>query len=725
MAPTELESLVGHLFIVSGRSIKAAPPGSAAMPSPRRAARGRDSDTFFGLVTLPDDQRQPGPFYEQLIQQVHDSYFQTSGGVTSALREAYARLNTHLLLQNRGQEFPLRVGLACVVLRESDLYIAVSGAARCFMVSGDQVERMPDNDEVAEGVLPLGLYDDFEIRLYHRQASPGDFLILSDASLNRLTDTTLRHVVSVGGVEGALNNLASVAAEYTSAEVIKFVSDASETAHSHSPAEPLHRRLPLFSGTGEPRPPAGRAGQSPRHTHEPEAAPIPASMEPDDTTPSPEDDSGQPSRLARTGHRTLLTLAGITTGARTLVEKMFPAEIAASPDEEAEPPFQLSVTMQIGVVVAVAILVALVVTGVYRFRGQTSQYAQLVREARSEIETARAAGSNEGAARPHWETAVFLLNEAAKLRQPGPLEQSLLSEAHSTLDAYDRVTRATTTLLRSYEPGADLQGPIVQGLNVYVIDTTADILYREDLDESGTKLLNREPRIITRQGELVSDQVVGGLIDLTWMDEGGVPQRNVLAAITRNGLLLTYSPSWDVSATVLPGFEVWQDPRAIAVYNRDLYILDAGANQIWYYRASSDSYPGMPLLYFTDANPELSDAIDMEIDTNGNVYVLHASGRTSKYFVGKQELFGYEDLPQPVVRPSAMHLSLSPFDRSLFIADPGGSRLYSLSPTGAFLYNFKGEQDEAFSAISGVYAMDSPSYIYLTVGSDLLYFPRP
>ena len=52
MASLELEALVGHLFVVGGRGISSPSPGAIAMPPPRRAARGRDADTLFGLLTL-------------------------------------------------------------------------------------------------------------------------------------------------------------------------------------------------------------------------------------------------------------------------------------------------------------------------------------------------------------------------------------------------------------------------------------------------------------------------------------------------------------------------------------------------------------------------------------------------------------------------------------------------------------------------------------------------
>ena len=94
----------------------------------------------------------------------------------------------------------------------------------------------------------------------------------------------------------------------------------------------------------------------------------------------------------------------------------------------------------------------------------------------------------------------------------------------------------------------------------------------------------------------------------------------------------------------------------------------------------------------------------------------------------KNRLFNAFDLigfPQPVSRPTALFLNLTLYDRALFIADPGGGRLYSSALNGAFLANYKDASDQVFDALSGVYNLDQPALVYLTAGNGLYYFPRP
>jgi hypothetical protein len=709
MPVSDLEALVGHLFIVGGRSISTASPGAIATPPPRRAARGRDFDTLFALISLSAEQRQPASFYEQLTELLSHKYFSTPGSVTAALREAVAAVNDKLVDHNTQQPEPLQIGMICAILREQELILALTGPSRCFLIRGDRVERLPADDELGESIRLIGIDSEPELRLYRREVAAEDFLILADASLNRLKDATFRQAVEAGEVETSLNNLRGVASEFTSAQIIKFVAPLTESEMAAAAAAQAAAAAP---------PPSPEQEQPDEKPAVPLGVKIPMPMK----GMGERADGQELPPLRKLGRDTAINLASVVDGAQVLAEKMLPGEDIANPLEER---FQLSTAMQVGVALFVAVLVALLTTVVYQWRGQTSQYAQLIREAQSNIEQARTGANNQAMARPRWEDAIRLIDQASQIRAPSTEITNLRNEALAALDSYDHVTRVSPVLLREYQPGAVLRGPIVQGLNLYVIDTSADILYREDLDETSTSLVNKEPQIITRSGELVSNQVVGGLIDLTWMEDGGVPQRNVLAVLTRNGLLITYSPSWNATAAVLPGFEAWQDPRAIAVYNRDLYILDAGANEIWRYQAEEDSYASLPQRYFTDIVPQLGDAIDMEIDTNGNIYILHGNGAVTKYFFGREQTFTFDGLPQPITRPTALSLNLGLFDRTFLIANPGGGQLYATTITGAFLTNYKDSGNTIFASLSGAFSQDRPPIIYVTASNRLFYFPRP
>lgn len=741
MAISELEALVGHLFVVSGRSISSASPGSVAMPAPRKAARGRDADTFFGLVGFGGSQREQASTYEEAIHGVAESYFSSAGSVTSALRDAITSLNTSLRSKNGSRDEALTVGLACAILREQELTIAVAGPARCFLIREDFVERLPTDEEMEDGTPPLGLEQDADVRFYRREVRSGDFLILADASLNHLKNIAVRHAVESGEVDASVINLRSVSGDFAAAEVIKFVTPLAEGELDPTPAP---RRLPMVP----PMPELGGAREvakepvrdsvavsdAPREapaavmTPANEAAPPVMDMSSAVVAPSL-DEQPEPMRkkalpfFRKAGRDSAMGAAKATSRTRTLVERMMP-------DNEVDNPLsqrlQLSTTMQVSVALAIAILVALFTVAIYKLRESGSEYAALKRNAEAELALARAAGSDQAAARPHYDNVIFILDQADAIRDPSAEVWALRTEAMRALDSFDWVTRVEPMLLREYELGAQLESIVVQGIDVYTIDTTGDILYREGLNEDGTQLVNGEPEIIARKGEIVGNQVVGGLIDIAWVVESGLPQSNVLAVLSRdnagNGLMITYSPSLGVSSVIMPSSQAWNTPRAIAFYNRDLYILDSGANEIWRYVAEPSGYTSQPQRYFTDIDPGLGDALDIAIDTNGNVFVLHASGRISKFFFGKPEAFELKALPQPVSFPKGLYLKLSPFESLFFIANAGN--IYTTTPAGDFRQNYRDTDDTVFDNVSSVYNLEGP-HVYFTAGNRLYYFARP
>src|SRR5262245_23363605 len=98
--PVEFEALVGHLYVVGGRSISAAPPGALVEVAPKRAARGRELDTFFTLVFPSGETVAPAKFYEQMAVLGADRYFGSSGSVTAGLRAVFNSLNDNLTEHN-------------------------------------------------------------------------------------------------------------------------------------------------------------------------------------------------------------------------------------------------------------------------------------------------------------------------------------------------------------------------------------------------------------------------------------------------------------------------------------------------------------------------------------------------------------------------------------------------------------------------------------------------
>ena len=64
----DFEALVGHLYVVGGRSISNQPPGLLVEVAPRKAARGRELDTIFVLVTPSGEATAPSALFRPFIR---------------------------------------------------------------------------------------------------------------------------------------------------------------------------------------------------------------------------------------------------------------------------------------------------------------------------------------------------------------------------------------------------------------------------------------------------------------------------------------------------------------------------------------------------------------------------------------------------------------------------------------------------------------------------------
>jgi len=202
-----LEALVGELHISGGARQRASRP-TASFVAPRRAARGRAGDRLFVLVEL----RGPDPLpYEALVDRIEAAYWRTPGAVTAALRAALVIANDWLMDRNVQMEVAdrVRAGVSCVVLRDTEVFIAQAGPAATYVAHHGQVERFPAREVVAPA---MGASRGVEVRFSRAEFSPGDALLLCDSvTAERMTDQAIAEAMVYTGVEAALQSLEKLA----------------------------------------------------------------------------------------------------------------------------------------------------------------------------------------------------------------------------------------------------------------------------------------------------------------------------------------------------------------------------------------------------------------------------------------------------------------------------------------------------------------------------------
>lgn len=655
----------GFLDVADGVRQEGQPLGAAVLPAPRHAARSRAGDTLCILLELAGPQPIPQAMYRDLLAAIADTYFLHPGSITAGLRAAIAEVNARLLRENTGPE-PRTVAygaLTCAVWHANEVIVAQAGPAQAAMVRAGRLERYPPppvpGSSEARTMLALGQARNLDPAFFYTPAYPGDRLCLLSGLPAEPGSEALSRALSHEDPEAVLDALAWLAGEGDVAAVL-IVSGQDHGAHD-----------------------MGRGA-----------------------TPGAE--------------RSRSTLHALRFALHDLLSEWLPQ---ARPRGERPPPAwrgrPAPTSLLLVIAIAVPALVSFVAANVY----VESQRALLLRdrmaEAQAAVGLARAAGGDAQTARVHWEAALAWLDEAEALRPGDPAVAELRVQVQGELDRMDKTARVHPTRLREFRNGAPGR-VIVQGEGVYTLDTVADAVYRDALDEEQAELAAAPGTALIFKGQAVSAQALGELADMTWLPPAASLRTGVLAVLDANGALATYVPGADEPrAQALPDAASWAGKaQAIAGFQGNLYLLDAEDNQIWRYEGREAVFSDPPRPYFTGPRPDLSGAIDLAIEPGGAIFVLRRDGSLLRFFGGEGAPLTVTGLAKPLDRAVALFLSQGPLAPSLYIADAGGQRIVRLSLSGVYLGQIKTD-DGSFDNLKGLFVNEGNNRLFFTNGQGL------
>jgi hypothetical protein len=351
------------------------------------------------------------------------------------------------------------------------------------------------------------------------------------------------------------------------------------------------------------------------------------------------------------------------------------------------------------IAIAIPLLVALVVTVSYLQKGRLreAEYAQFIEAAKSKFEQAKVV--DVAAALALMTEAETVLVQAEEIKEePQPEIAELRQQMAEEADRAGKVQRLYyLPQVRQYtDPGTAMQGIIVQGVEIYVLDTGNDRIFHHQLDDSGEALLpDDEAVLVASKGQTVENIAVGELLGMTWMPTGGNRQTSDLVILNSTGLL-EYNPSWGITISALAGPELLRLPTAVSSYFGNFYILDPQANVFFRYLPTADGYNAQPENYFPADQPvDLTNAVDVAID--GEVYILYKDGRINKFLTGQPSNFSLTGLDKPLNRPVAIFTAPDETIHHVYIADAGNQRIVQLNKDGSFVRQFKPRAGEVVS----------------------------
>jgi hypothetical protein len=767
------ETDVSQLRIVGG--IRQDPPKNMGVEErrPLLPIRSRGKGKLFVIVELTGEAFGRDEMCQDLVRDIVEEYFDTAGTVTYGLRQAILLANTQLLRANARITSEHRVGgVACVVLRSGEMFVAQAGWPMVYLVRQQTVQAFPDTTLDFEDTTMLGQRQTAEVRLFNTSVRPGDMVLLADGPMSRQLGTTRIGQILAGSIGRATKNLETLApSEDSSAMVIQIGPsqvDAQVEQGQWAAFTPVEQPEDVYE---EPEPVpsisppvsepsttvAGAPGRTQREmSRTPELEPVPRradSVEPSypPTVPRRQqvEYEAPPARASTTvaqastptrrharegvpiGDRAQEALSTIGQGMRALGERILPDRQPASPSRrrrtatrrrrgrgqaEGQPKFGLAAA------IAIPIVALLIVGGylLYRDWAVRSRFEEKLEAAMVRRDIAIGNADTPIQAREDWLQVIALANEADEIQLGDPTAQQLRAQAAIEIDLIDGVTRLNQ-VVQLYEyavPGSRPGRVVVAGLDVYVLDRGTGQVYKHTLNEVRNAIANAQADpVLIKETQLIEGQNVGMLVDIAWIKDGGDRQAGALLILDRNALLVEHDPAWEqLSITTLGGRDVWRDPVSLQTFDGNLYILDVMANQIFKYAAQQ--YTAAPQSWLT-ADVDLATAVDMGID--GSIFVLHSTGKLDNYFAGETVPFAFSRMPQPLYSANGMYLDVEEAAQYIYIADQTESRIVQFDREGAFVRQLRPSPniEASFEELVDVFADETAGKIFYTASNGL------
>jgi hypothetical protein len=705
----DFEALVGHLYVVGGRSISTQPPGMLVEVAPRRAARGRELDTIFVLVTPSGEATAPAAFYDQMAQVSAERYFNSSGSVTAGLRAVFTTLNQDLIDHNAAGKKQYEANILVAVLRDDELFLARVGADVALIRNQADSQPQPfptefSNDDALFGP-PLGVHPIPDIKMSKYTINQGSRLLLADS---RLADV---HIDKLTVALNA-NDIAGVLSEYKDLLTSQITLMIAEFVPPEAPSP-----VPVKEGRS-----TSKSAQTPANPAPSAETTLTESSTPIDTPePAPRGRRGNAARsqAQRGTGRIALVLAGAFDGINQMLDRIFPA-----PAEGQRSRLKASTLAGITVLVPVVIVILVVVVGI----GGTepTEFELCVGEANKAADSARAIPSNDvGTTLNSWNAVITVIDRCNDIRQGDPSLASVMREGQNIIDKLFQVERRQTQVVSSFR-NAVLNQVVLQGLDLYVLDSQNQQVYRVSLEEDGHRAVanSQFPIPSMRLNASVSEFRVSNIIDIAWAED--ITQ---IIALDDKGVLIQCSPRFlqTCQAQQLLAAERWVSPTHVTMWQGRLYILDPGANQVWRYDSTGGTYANAPIEYFVgDNRADIRNAVDFSIDTNGYVYMLSATGEITKWVSGQQSPFSFAGFPagQEITSANAMFLNTDPIGQAIYIVSRQALTIYETSLAGSFSNSYRAFNEDDFASLSNVIADANLGIVYVLSGNSIFAFDR-
>ena len=577
---------ISLLHVAGGEGRNSPPPGTLALSSPRKAARGRSHDFLFVSLKLLGTAGEGRA--SRLAQIAAQAFFATPGSVTAALRQATLAVNQELV------EADLKAGLVVGALRSQDLYFSGCGAGATILVRSGIVSRMNGSER------PLGSSLAPMVQFQHLEVQPSDLIILTAADDVPWSDLALTGLTGL-----ALDQASDSLVDGTDRDITGLVIQV-----------PGNLSLPPSSLVK-----AGVAAEAQRHEQSSIAPLVDGQADGQDTEAAPRVPEDLENDMSRIWLRRLSFRLRVATKRASglfvqVIVRLIPGTLDAQQFDEFSPNL-LAFTAA-----AVPILVVGISSLIYYTSGRVEQFESYLAQARSAVIAAQLRPLGEEA-RPDWVMASQWL-DLAESYQATDGSIALRNEVQAALDGLDRVFRLEfiPAVSGGFGPKAELTSIAATVTDLYAYDDGTKTIWHAWATGRGYEIDSQFQCLAG--AESIPD--FGKPVSVVIQPEPGALGTEGVVAIDADGSLLYCAPGADPLTGQLAAPDVgWGKLQAIEVFGSDLYVLDSVKNAVWIYDAADGLFSGSPAIYFVEDVRELGTAIDLAL-AQDELIILYADG---------------------------------------------------------------------------------------------------
>jgi hypothetical protein len=308
-------------------------------------------------------------------------------------------------------------------------------------------------------------------------------------------------------------------------------------------------------------------------------------------------------------------------------------------------------------------------------QGKSEKFTQLVRGADEAI-TAAEHETDPARRRTLLARAQSTVDEARTLNsRPGELfglEQRLANQLAQVNDVHELSDLQQIADLAAPGVAAPAANEIAVGPLVYVLDATAGKVM--GLPREG----DAKPLTVFEEGRPAGQNKTGRARHITWWPAQG-SRPAALLVLDDQRRLYAVNEGGDIRPIAIGDTGDWKSDTGMAVGANELYILDAGNNQVWRYAAGAGGFPGAPEAQL-GPRASLKDAVSISVA--GGPVVSTSDARLLRIADGREQPLTPQAMDRPLLAPSPP--LVNSLDRLLYIADRGNQRIVRLAQDGTF-----------------------------------------